>query len=42
VLKVLQEFLEVVFLSFAMELILDKEEVSSGETRVTTQKGHNF
>jgi hypothetical protein len=32
----------VVFLGLGIESLLNKEEAWSGQTRITTQKGHNF
>jgi hypothetical protein len=41
-LKLLQEFPDAVFLGVDVDLQLGEEEVSSLETIVPVQKGHNF
>jgi len=40
--KILQEFLDAVFLEVDVESLLDDAEVSSLETGVVVRKGHNF
>jgi hypothetical protein len=41
-LKILQEFLEAVFLAVDVESLFGEAAVSSLETRVPVRKGHNF
>jgi len=41
-LKVLQKFLEAVFLVVPMESLLVEEDVMSRQTEIKAEKGHNF
>jgi hypothetical protein len=40
--QILEEFMDVVFLGFDVESLLEEVEVSTRQTRVPVRKGHNF